>query len=63
MRFPCLKVEAGVHSAMSDTARKYGIRRSMKLEVVDTGRGILPVPIVQFDDLFGADPPHPGESG
>jgi len=39
----------------ADIARKYGIKRSTKLEVIDTGKGILLVPIPSFDDLFGVD--------
>ena len=39
----------------SDIARKYGIGKSTKLEVIDTGKGILLVPIVPFEKLFGID--------
>jgi len=36
-------------------AKKYGIKKSTKLEVIDTGKGLLLVPIVSFEDLFGVD--------
>ncbi len=36
-------------------ARKYGIKKSTKVEVIDTGHGILLVPITPFEDLFGVD--------
>jgi len=39
----------------ADIARKYGIKKSTKLEVIDTGKGILLVPIPSFKDLFGVD--------
>ncbi len=39
----------------AEIARKYGIEKSMKLEVVDTGKGILLIPIVPFEKLFGVD--------
>lgn len=39
----------------ADIARKYGIRKSTRLEVIDTGKGILLVPIVPLEELFGVD--------
>ena len=39
----------------ADIARRYGIKESSKLEVIDTGKGILLVPIPSFKDLFGVD--------
>ncbi|MGQ4914350.1 MAG: AbrB/MazE/SpoVT family DNA-binding domain-containing protein [Candidatus Asgardarchaeia archaeon] len=36
-------------------AKKYGIKKSTKLEVIDTGKGLLLVPIVPFEDLFNVD--------
>ena len=39
----------------ADIARKYGIKKSTKIEVIDTGKGILLIPIPSFEDLFGVD--------
>jgi len=39
----------------SEIARRYGIKKSTKLEVIDTGKGILLIPIVPFEELFGVD--------
>ncbi len=39
----------------ADLARKYSIEKSTKLEVIDTGEGILLIPIIPFEKLFGVD--------
>ena len=39
----------------ADIARKYGIEKSTKVEVIDTGEGILLIPITPFEKLFGVD--------
>jgi len=39
----------------ADLARKYRIEKSTKLEVIDTGEGILLIPIIPFEKLFGVD--------
>ena len=36
-------------------AKKYNIKKSTKVEIIDTGKGLLLIPIVPFDDLFGID--------
>jgi len=38
-----------------DLARKYNIEKSTKLEVIDTGEGILLIPITPLEKLFGID--------
>lgn len=39
----------------AEIAKKYGIKKSTKIEVIDTDHGILLVPIVPLDELFGVD--------
>ena len=36
-------------------ARMYGIKNSTKIEIIDTDRGLLLVPLVPLEDLFGID--------
>ena len=36
-------------------AKKYGIKKSTKIEVIDTEKGLLLVPIMPFEDLFNVD--------
>jgi len=36
-------------------AKKYNIKKSTKVEIIDTGKSLLLIPIISYDDLFGVD--------
>ena len=47
--------EKGTVSIPSRIRNKYGLRRGAKVEFIDTQEGIVIVPVVPIEDLFGAD--------
>ncbi|MGP8068619.1 MAG: AbrB/MazE/SpoVT family DNA-binding domain-containing protein [Candidatus Bathyarchaeia archaeon] len=47
--------EKGTVSIPSDMRMKYGLRKGAKVEFIDTPEGIVIVPIVPLEKLFGAD--------
>jgi len=47
--------EKGTVSIPSDIRNKYGLRKGSKVEFIDTEEGIVIVPVVPIQTLFGAD--------
>jgi len=47
--------EKGTVSIPSHIRRKYGLQRGAKVEFMDTEEGIMIVPVIPIEDLFGAD--------
>jgi AbrB family looped-hinge helix DNA binding protein len=47
--------EKGTVSIPSRIRKKYGLQRGAKVEFMDTEEGIMIVPVVPIEDLFGAD--------
>lgn len=47
--------EKGTVSIPSHMRRKHGLQKGAKVEFMDTEEGILMVPIVPLEALFGAD--------
>ena len=47
--------EKGTVSIPSEIRKKYGLRKGAKVEFLDTDEGIVIVPVVPFEALFGAD--------
>jgi AbrB family looped-hinge helix DNA binding protein len=47
--------QKGTVSIPSRFRRKYGLQKGAKVEFVDTQEGILIVPVVRLEDLFGVD--------
>ena len=47
--------EKGTVSIPSSIRKKYDLQKGAKVEFVDTGEGILIVPIIPIEDLFGID--------
>lgn len=47
--------EKGTVSIPSHIRKKYGLQKGAKVEFMDTEEGILIVPVVALEDLFGAD--------
>jgi len=55
---PCLTytiTEKGTVSIPSEIRTKYGLRKGAKVEFIDTQEGIVIVPVVPIETLFGAD--------
>lgn len=47
--------EKGTVSIPSHIRKKYGLQKGAKVEFMDTEEGILVVPVVPLEHLFGAD--------
>jgi AbrB family looped-hinge helix DNA binding protein len=47
--------EKGTVSIPSRIRKKYDLQKGAKVEFIDTGEGILVVPIIPIEDLFGVD--------
>ena len=47
--------EKGTVSIPSRIRKKYDLQKGAKVEFIDTGDGILMVPIIPIEDLFGVD--------
>jgi AbrB family looped-hinge helix DNA binding protein len=47
--------EKGTVSIPSHIRRKYGLQKGQRVEFLDTEEGILIVPIVPMESLFGVD--------
>ena len=47
--------EKGTVSIPSRIRKKYGLQKGAKVEFIDTGEGILVVPIIPIEGLFGVD--------
>jgi AbrB family looped-hinge helix DNA binding protein len=47
--------EKGTVSIPSHIRKKYGLQKGAKVEFMDTKEGIIIVPVVAIEDLFGAD--------
>lgn len=47
--------EKGTVSIPSRIRKKYDLRKGAKVEFIDTEEGILIVPIIPIEDLFGVD--------
>ena len=47
--------EKGTVSIPSDIRNKYGLRKGSKVEFIDTEEGIVIVPVVPIQTLFGVD--------
>ena len=52
---PYTITERGTVSIPSEIRSKYGLRKGAKVEFIDTQEGIVIVPVVQIETLFGAD--------
>lgn len=47
--------EKGTVTIPAEIRKKYGLRKGSIVEFVETDEGILLVPVVTFEELFGAD--------
>jgi len=47
--------EKGTVSIPSNLRNKYGLRKGAKVEFIDTEEGIVIVPVVPIESLFGVD--------
>jgi len=47
--------EKGTVSIPSSMRKKYGLQKGSKVEFMDTEEGILIVPVIPIENLFGAD--------
>ncbi len=47
--------EKGTVSIPSSMRKKYGLQKGAKVEFMDTEEGILIVPVIPIENLFGAD--------
>ncbi len=49
------RTKKGTITIPAEVRRKYGLRKDSEVEFADTGQGVLLVPVVPFDDLYGVD--------
>lgn len=47
--------EKGAVSIPSHIRKKYGLERGSKVEFIDTNEGIIMIPVVPIEELFGVD--------
>ena len=47
--------EKGTVTIPAEIRKKYKLRKSSRIEFVETSEGVLLVPVIPFEDLFGAD--------
>jgi AbrB family looped-hinge helix DNA binding protein len=47
--------QKGTVTIPAEIRKKYGLGKGSRVEFVETDEGILLVPIIPFEDLFGAD--------
>ncbi|MBC7113820.1 MAG: AbrB/MazE/SpoVT family DNA-binding domain-containing protein [Candidatus Methanomethyliales bacterium] len=47
--------EKGTVTIPAEIRKKYKLRKGSRIEFVETDEGILLVPVIPFEDLFGAD--------
>lgn len=47
--------EKGTVTIPAEIRRKYGLKKGSIVEFVETDEGILLVPVVNFEELFGVD--------
>lgn len=47
--------EKGTVTIPGELRRKYGLKRGSKIKFIETEEGVLLVPIVEIQELFGSD--------
>lgn len=47
--------EKGTVTIPAEIRKKYGLRKGSRVKFIETDEGILLVPVVPLEDLFGAD--------